>query len=161
MNLKRRNLSTPITAIHDPRRLEAVVEVGGAGGTTAKLPSRSETVRGGDGGGDAGDRGGDGGGSAGDTTAKLPSRSETVAVREGKSGAGGRGEVVISVIGIAYEGNPLRHKVTFAVGGPGAPTTTYTKQDVGATVRVKQFEVRLLSADTFDVSFMITPLGKP
>jgi hypothetical protein len=64
---------------------------------------------------------------------------ERLALRAGSSGTAGDGQLVISVVGIAFEGDPLRYKVTFAVGGPGAQTTTYAKQDVGATVRWKRF----------------------
>jgi hypothetical protein len=87
--------------------------------------------------------------------------SERLTLRAGNSEAAAGGQMVISLIGIAFEGDPLRHKATFSLGAPSAQTITYPKQDIGATVRWKKFEVRLFAADTFDATFMVTPLAKP
>jgi len=87
--------------------------------------------------------------------------SEKLAISEGNSATSHGGELIVSVVGIAFEGNPLRHRVTFAVGGPGSQTVTYPKQDIGAVVKWKKLEVRLLSATTFDATFMITHVGAP
>ena len=93
----------------------------------------------------------------------LPPQSGAtqIALSAGQSESAESGEVVISVIGIGFEGDPLRNRVTFAVGGQGAPTTTYAKQDVGAVVKWGKFEVRLMSADTFEARFMVRRLGAP
>ena len=87
------------------------------------------------------------------------SQSERLSLRAGDSTDAFGGDVIVSLIGIKFEGDPLRHKATFSIGSQGSPTTTYQKQDIGAVVKWKNFEIRLLSADTFDAKFLISRVG--
>ncbi len=89
------------------------------------------------------------------------SRPEILSLREGTSGTTADGNVILSVIGVSFEGDPLRHKVTFAVGRPGGKTVTYSKQDVGVSLRSTNMEVRLSAASTFEATFMITKIDTP
>jgi hypothetical protein len=64
--------------------------------------------------------------------------------------------VHLSVIGIDFEGSPLRHRVTFSVGGPSTATRTYEKKDVGTVVKFRRFEIRVTAIDTFKAQFAVS-----
>jgi hypothetical protein len=69
------------------------------------------------------------------------------------------GALFISLQGIAFEGDPLRHKVVGTIGGPDAPNIQIDKADVGyvATFKAKDvFEIRLTNANTFNATFLVT-----
>jgi hypothetical protein len=69
------------------------------------------------------------------------------------------GALFISLQGIAFEGDPLHHKVVGIIGGPGAPNVQIDKADVGYVTQFKAkdvFEVRVSSATTFNATFLVT-----
>lgn len=68
------------------------------------------------------------------------------------------GSVSISVLGISFEGDPLRNKVTAVVGSPGLPNQKVDRQDVGYVMRFKArdtYEIRVVRAQTFDAEFRV------
>lgn len=68
-------------------------------------------------------------------------------------------DLSISVVGMSFEGNPLRDKVTAILGSPGLPNQNLDRQDVGYVVRYKgrgTFEIRIVAADTFGAEFRVT-----
>jgi hypothetical protein len=86
------------------------------------------------------------------------SNSEKVTLERDQSATLFDGQVVISLVGISYEGDPLRHKATATIGGPGTNNVQIEKQDVGYVARFKDFEVRIVGANTFNVDFSVTRL---
>jgi hypothetical protein len=70
------------------------------------------------------------------------------------------GALFISVEGIAFEGDPYRHRVIGTIGAPGVASVRIDKADVGYSTEFKGkndlFEVRLLAADTFTATFLVT-----
>jgi hypothetical protein len=70
-------------------------------------------------------------------------------------------QVHLSVIGISYQGDPLRHLVTFSIDGPHLPNHVYSKRAVGTVVRAQMFTVRVTSIDTFRAEFLVSREGGP
>gem|GEM_PF-6267733 len=84
--------------------------------------------------------------------------TKTVSIKEGNSEPVFGGEVTISVIGISFEGEPLRHKVTAAIGCGNQKIINISKKDIGSvtTCKVKAvYTIRLISADTFYAGFRV------
>ncbi len=68
------------------------------------------------------------------------------------------GKVFVSLVGISFEGSPLRHKVMAALGSPGKQNMILDKVDVGYVATFEGYEVRVTASDTFTASFTITRL---
>jgi len=85
--------------------------------------------------------------------------SQEVEVHEGKSADAFGGRILISVIGISYEGDPLRHKVSSRVGLAGNRPTTYEKKDVGEAVSQGGSNVRITEAQISSARFSISELA--
>lgn len=66
------------------------------------------------------------------------------------------GQVVVSLVGISFEGDPLRHKVIATIGAPGKVNRTLDKVDVGFATVFEGYEVRLVASDTFSATFVVT-----
>lgn len=69
------------------------------------------------------------------------------------------GALLISVVGISFEGNPLHHTVTFTVSAHGGRTIKVAHQNTGDAVRIGNYVVTLTGADTFNANFRIGQLG--
>jgi hypothetical protein len=90
------------------------------------------------------------------STIQKNGTTEKVTLKAGQTQDAFDGQVFISLIGTSFEGDPLRYKVTATVGGPGAKPVSIAKQDIGFTIRFKQFDVRVLESGTFAATFAIT-----
>ena len=71
------------------------------------------------------------------------------------------GALLISVVGISFEGNPLHHTVTFTVSAHGGRTIKDAHQNTGDAVRIGNYVVTLTGADTFNANFRIGQLDSP
>lgn len=84
---------------------------------------------------------------------------EMIPVATEQTSSGFNGEIFISLAGIAFEGEPLRHKVIATVGSPGFPSLTVDHKDVGFTATFKakdRFSILVASVDTFSARFRVT-----
>jgi hypothetical protein len=68
------------------------------------------------------------------------------------------GKIFVSLVGISYEGDPIRHKVVATIGAPGKPSVTLDKVDVGSVTFFEGYEIRLVASDTFTATFVVTHL---
>jgi hypothetical protein len=85
---------------------------------------------------------------------------EAKTIEPGKSGSFVGGKIVVSVIGISFEGEPLRDRVTARVSeSPGTKSLVLRNKDVGSTVRfLGRYEFRVTAISTFDATFSVTVL---
>ena len=65
------------------------------------------------------------------------------------------GKVIISLIGLSFEGSPFRHKVTATIGAPGKENIAVSKADVGSVFKFDGYEIRISSVDTFSATFVV------
>jgi hypothetical protein len=95
------------------------------------------------------------------TGTRVTTGTETKSISEDDSQAFFGGEVLISVIGISFEGEPLRHRVTARVAeSPGTRSIMFRNEEVGALRRfVRRYEIRVRSIDTSDATFSVTKLA--
>ena len=87
----------------------------------------------------------------------------TTSIRQGASATIFGGDVVISVVGISFEGSPLRYRVSASVGSAGHKNVEVSKQDVGYAVAFSgqhSYEIRLMATDGLNAEFMVTQLSK-
>ena len=73
------------------------------------------------------------------------------------------GDVIISLIAIAFEGDPLRHKVLASVSSPNGQVVKIDKQDIGTVITYKTkntYSITILSAETFSATFQVNKLDK-
>jgi hypothetical protein len=81
---------------------------------------------------------------------------ETLHIEAQQSATAFGSELTVSVIGLTFEGDPLRNRVSFTVNDIKRDLSrTYQKQDVGAVVKVGDFTVLVKAADTFSATFEI------
>ena len=95
---------------------------------------------------------------SGDLTTK-PSASanvERVTLRTGETAQLFGGKIAISVVGIKFEGDPLRHKVIGVIGSPGKQNKPMELVDVGFAAVYEGHEIRLVGSDTFTATFLVT-----
>lgn len=69
------------------------------------------------------------------------------------------GNLVISLIALSYEGNPLRHKVIASIGAPGKPNIELDRVDVGYSVDYEGYQIRVVASDTFTATFIASELS--
>lgn len=81
---------------------------------------------------------------------------ERVILRTGETARPFDGKIIVSLVGIKFEGDPLRHKVIATIGVPGKENKTIDKVDVGFAVVVEGYEVRVVASDTFGAAFLVT-----
>jgi hypothetical protein len=101
--------------------------------------------------------------SEGGTQAPTGQDYEMISVATEETSYGFRGEIFISLAAIAFEGEPLRHKVIATVGSPGLPSLTIDRKEVGFTTRFKakdDFSIVVTEADTFSAQFLVTKIPK-
>jgi hypothetical protein len=82
-----------------------------------------------------------------------------VKIPTGQSGSFFNGDLLISLIENAFEGNPLRHKVIAVVGSPGYPNLKIDRKDIGYTVTFNgraTYDIRIVATDTFSATFLVT-----
>ena len=82
--------------------------------------------------------------------------SERLCVHYEKSSQFLEGKITIALGAIAFEGNPLRHFVTFIVTAPGHRAVRYTRKENGAQVIYnagKKFEIFVASIDAINACF--------
>jgi len=68
------------------------------------------------------------------------------------------GKIYISLVGISYQGVPLRHVVSATIGSTGKPSKALDSIDVGFSVVYEGYEVRVVASDTFTGTFLLTKL---
>lgn len=83
-------------------------------------------------------------------------QSETVTLDAGTSADAMKKDLFVSLVAIDFGGQPLRHRVTFVVGGRGISSKTYDLADVGTMCIAGPYLLRVATADTFKASFVIT-----
>jgi hypothetical protein len=99
--------------------------------------------------------------SATGTIASVPKATpnvEKVSLQRGQSAEVFAGQLNIALITIPFEGEPLRHRVVASIGSVGKETKTLDKVDVGYALKYGDYEVRVLSAETFTVVFQVSKL---
>jgi predicted anti-sigma-YlaC factor YlaD len=83
---------------------------------------------------------------------------KTITIERGRSGTADG--ITISVIGISYEGEPLRHMVIARIGTSSGSGELLEKVDVGHLAEVcvgnQPYIVRLLGAETFKATFAVS-----
>ena len=82
--------------------------------------------------------------------------AESVEIRTGETARIFNGKISISLVGITFEGDPLRHRASLTIGAPGKPNKTIEKVDVGFAILYEGYEIRVLSSDTFTVNILST-----
>src|SRR6185437_1901979 len=85
--------------------------------------------------------------------------AESVAIPAESSKVVMDGALLISVVGISFEGNPLRHTVTFTVSAHGRRPIKVAHQNTGDAVRIGNYVVTLTGADSFNAHFRIGQLA--
>jgi hypothetical protein len=73
------------------------------------------------------------------------------------------GDVIISLIALAFEGDPLRHRVLANVSSPNGQVVKIDRQDIGTTLTYKAkstYKITILYAGTFSASFRVVKLDK-
>ena len=84
--------------------------------------------------------------------------SVRVVLRTGETATPFDGRVLISLVGIKYHGDPLRHAVSASIGSPGKSNKTLESVDVGFAIVYEGYEVRLVASDTLTGTFLVTRL---
>ena len=72
-----------------------------------------------------------------------------------------QGKLILTLVGISFEGDPLRHRVTATVSSPGGQSTHLNKVDPGESIAYEGYEVRVLSSSTNVARFSIRKLSTP
>ncbi|WP_395026077.1 hypothetical protein [Comamonas odontotermitis] len=102
-------------------------------------------------------------GSASSDLATKPSPSinvQRVTLKTGETAQLFGGKIAISLVGIKFEGDPLRHKVIGVIGSLGKQNKPMDSVDVGFAVVFEGHEVRLISSDTFTATFLVTHMDE-
>lgn len=90
--------------------------------------------------------------------------SVEVTVATEKTEAAFGGDLLISLVQTAFEGDPLRHKVIATVGSPGHPSAKIEREDVGYELMYDgkggRYSVRVTTATTFSATFLVTRLSQ-
>ena len=63
------------------------------------------------------------------------------------------GQLSISLVGVKFEGDPLRHRVIAIFGSPGKERKTVDTVDVGFSTQYNGFEIVVVSAGTMTATF--------
>lgn len=63
------------------------------------------------------------------------------------------GRLIVSVVATPFEGSPLRNRAIFTLGSPGEESASFEHKDVGFAVEFAGYDVRVVSVDTFSVTF--------
>jgi len=93
----------------------------------------------------------------GDGTKSLTEEKERmVALRVGETSRLFSDELTVSLVGISYEGDPLRYKVVAVIGAKDGQTKTIDKVDVGYTVEIGDFVVKVITTDIFSAQFLVS-----
>ncbi|HBO4007999.1 MAG: hypothetical protein E7K86_17545 [Pseudomonas aeruginosa] len=90
----------------------------------------------------------------------VPVKPVEVQVRTQTSESLFDGKIIISVIGLPFEGSPARYKVTAAIGALGQKNVQLDSVDVGYTTVFGDYEVRVIASETFNATFLVTPVAK-
>lgn len=85
---------------------------------------------------------------------------ERVTIRTGETAQLFGGQIAISVVGIKFDGDPLRHKVIGVIGSPGKQNKPMELVDVGFAAVYEEHEIRLIASDTFTATFIVTRVSK-
>ena len=108
-------------------------------------------------------------------TVKLPSASSTIEVEKPTSKVEERsisaensysffgGDVTISLVAIAFEGDPLRHRVLANISSPNGQAAKFDRQDIGTVLTYKTkctYKITILDAGTFSANFQVAKLDK-
>jgi hypothetical protein len=140
----------------------------------ATLNAISALVPGGAGSGKGAGTGGEAGGGAasgaaeasGSATGALTTKSaldmnrEESILRVGQSTEFFADKLSISLVGMAFEGNPQRYKSIMVIGSVGKANLNLDKVDVGYAVEYENFEVRVLATDSLTSRVRVTKLSK-
>lgn len=80
---------------------------------------------------------------------------------EGQTAQPFDGEVLVTLHGIKFEGDPLRHRVYGSVGKTGRSNKDFggSGVDPGFSIVYEGFEIRILSVDTFVAEVKVTRLN--
>jgi hypothetical protein len=86
------------------------------------------------------------------------SGSETIALETNETKSAFNGEVLVSLIGVSYGGDPPTYEVTAIFGGPGSQNLRVEQQAIGSVAHFKYFEIRVISANRSGATFLVTNL---
>jgi hypothetical protein len=84
--------------------------------------------------------------------------SERFEILAGTTATAFGGDISISLVGINFGGNPLRHMATASIGAPGQKSKVLDQVDVGTSVIYNGFEIRVISTGTFGAIFLVARL---
>lgn len=76
-------------------------------------------------------------------------------VKEGDSFQIEGTDIVVSLRAIDYKGDPLRHKGWFAIGSKNDELLIFEDEDIGSNVTYLDYNIRLISLDTFYAGFQV------
>ncbi|MBK8112872.1 MAG: hypothetical protein IPK46_22525 [Saprospiraceae bacterium] len=72
------------------------------------------------------------------------------------------GDLTISLVGIAFEGDPLLHRVVANVSSPNGQVVKIDRLDIGNVITYKSkntYKIIILSAETFSATFQVVKLN--
>lgn len=104
---------------------------------------------------------------SGSATGTLTTRSaldmtrEESLLREGQTAEFFEGKVSISLVGMAFEGAPLRYKAIMVIGSIGKKNVNLDRVDVGHVAVFENYEVRVMATDSLTARVRVTNLAKP
>lgn len=85
-------------------------------------------------------------------------QTERVSLNPGQSINVFGGELIISLIQVDFSDAPLRHKAIATVGAPGQQNKLLDKVDVGYSITVAGFDVRVVRTGFQSATFLVTKL---
>lgn len=95
----------------------------------------------------------------GEGTLSVATGAERVVLQRGQTASLFEDKIIISLIGISFEGDPLRNRAFATVGSPGKKNASLESADVGHAVVFEGYEVRLVACDTFNAAFLVAPVS--
>lgn len=90
------------------------------------------------------------------TRPAVETNSESFSLRAGETARPFNGKIAVSLVGIKFDGDPLRYKIFATIGAPGKENKSLDKADVGYAVVFEGYEVRVVASDTFSATFLVT-----
>jgi hypothetical protein len=87
--------------------------------------------------------------------AKTGILSEEIYISEEDTKSVFNGAIEITLIGINYSGDPLRHKVNASILIPGGKSLKIENADPGASFKIGDYEILISQSSTFSASFKV------
>lgn len=72
------------------------------------------------------------------------------------------GDLTISLVGLAFEGDPLRHRIVANISSPHGEVVKIDRKDIGNVITYKAksiYKITILGAETFSAKFRVDKLS--